>query len=482
MSNIAEISRVERAEAHDAAAVDAVVTPDLPDLSDSMEAGPPANDTGPAVVSPDKPAPGTRRSRRTDESEQAKRSFATIMEEADVAIRVFDQEKRRILGITYALSQIEQSFGQLFAKFEELERRVEVSAASDNDLRARFEASIESIRTRDDREAELLKDNFTLRAALTNVERQLAQQADDIRSLSDDNAALLQKIGAMEYDTGLILDEIGHLRDDITVLSASEATAPASTPPVKTAAAPGGSRRNEVRAVDAAPAALPVPAAPPRREPESVVADPNGIDAVMGDISSSIAFHMSEAEKLRAKIENLRLAGETAAAPPQPAALPAHVPAPAPEPAAGDHELIDLKSLLKSYQDVIRDLDLSRGAFLRQSEAASVAPAPVVPAAVVSPPPPPAVRNSADGSANRAGTPPAGDIAASDPNGELQHERHERRLAEGALRTARQERAQLQRELARIRAASSRMMQAEADIAVTMRPKPGEKPAPAKAP
>jgi chromosome segregation ATPase len=446
MSNIAEVSRIERAEANDITVHEVVTAPETADAA-PLEAGPPANDTGPVVPPVDKSTPATRRTRRPDESEQAKRSFGTIMEEADVAIRVYDQEKRRILGITYALSQIEQSFGRLHARFEELERRVDAFAASDNDLRVRFEASIESIRTRDDREAELLKNNFSLRAALSNVERQLGQQADDVRSLGDDNAALLQKIAAMEYDTGLILDEIGHLRDDITVLSStSEAITPAAAKP---AAAPA-IRRNELRVVDSTAAEQ------PRREPEPTVADAND---VAGEISSSITFHMNEAALLRARIENLRLAGETAAAdrlrtassasPPEPP-----LPVPAPDHGSCDHDLSELKALLKAYQEVIRDLDLSRSALLRQSDQVVTGPGAAEPAAVVAPP-------------------PVGDIA-SHPT-DLQQQR---RLTEGALRTARQERAQLQRELARIRAASARVMQAEAEAAVVTRPRPSEQPAP----
>jgi hypothetical protein len=174
MSNIAEVSRVELAEVNANTGTDLTAGPEGPQHDPPLEAGPPANDTGPAPAPGDKPAPGARqRSRRIDEPEQAKRSFGTIMDEADVAIRIFDQEKRRILGITYALSQIEQSFERLFARFEELDKRVEdIAASAENDasLRASFAADIELIRTRDDREAELLRNNFSLRAALTKVE------------------------------------------------------------------------------------------------------------------------------------------------------------------------------------------------------------------------------------------------------------------------------------------------------------------------
>jgi hypothetical protein len=471
MSNIADVSRVERTEANSTTVTEVIAAPDMQDSSAPLEAGPPANDTGPVAAPLDKSAAAARRPRRPDDPEQAKRSFMTIMDEADVAMRVFDQEKRRILGITYALSQIEQSFGRLNAKFEELEKRVEVFAASDNELRARFESSIESIRTRDDREAELLKNNFSLRAALANVERQLGQQADDVRALVGDNTALLQKIAAMEYDTGLILDEIGHLRDDITVLSSGELAAsaltPAIPPPPKPVAAPASTRSIETRRVDTAPAV------PPRREPEPEVVDAGGIDSVVGDISTSIAYHMNEAALLRARIENLRHASEAAASPVSAPESPR--PGPVSKDAAHDQELTELKSLLKSYQEVIRDLDLSRGALIRQAESTNIAPSQVVPAAAASPASPasPASRSDVGGATHRTGPLPGNGAGGTDLTGELQRERQERWLAEGALRTARQERAQLQRELARIRAASSRVMQAEADLAVT-RPQPGE--------
>jgi hypothetical protein len=131
---------------------------------------------------------------------------------------------------------------------------------------------------------------------------------------------------------------------------------------------------------------------------------------------------------------------------------------------ACEHELTDLKALLKAYQDVIHDLDLSRGALLSHSDPSTNAPAPAVKAVPASSPAP--VDSGADRSTGRVVVPPAiRDTARPDPAGEWPRERQDRRSAEGALRTARQERAHLQRELAQIKASYARTVAAEADIA-----------------
>jgi hypothetical protein len=465
MSNIADVGFGEGESPRAVIAADGLASNEISGPPDACVAAPtaapdkPVNDTVAGAASSDTAKVGAKNPRRLDEISQAKRSFATIMEEADVAIRVFDQEKRRILGITYALSQIEQSFGRLCAKFEALEKRVDSVTAVDAEVRARFESALESIRTRDDREAELLRDNVTLRGALANVERQLVRYADDVRAVGEDNGTLRQKISAMECDTGLILDEIGHLRDDITILSsAGEPPLPANV----------NARPDED--------IVALMTGEPPYAPES---EDDGVDDdYEGGIPAAIAVTRNESAPGRARSESVRFADESAAAPHR--AAPASrremsvPPVAAHEPAMCGHELTELKSLLKSYQEVIRNLDLARGRELPANppELDDIASDPVVMAIVG---PPPAATRGSNAAANRGHAAPVRENVAPDLNGELQRERQERRLTEDALRTARQERAQLQRELARIKAAQPRAPSADADGAA-VRPRP-ERPA-----
>lgn len=198
----------------------------------------------------------------------------------------------------------------------------------------------------------------------------------------------------------------------------------------------------------------------------------------MSDICSSIAFHMNEAALLRAKIEKLLIGGAAAPAPQKAApAVSRHeapVRAPSLEQGACGHELADLKALLKAYQDVIRDLDLSRGAPVNPSGSANRTPVPVMTAAYASPPFQ-AARGDAGGSTGHAAlAPTAREPARPDLSGEWQRERPDHRSVDGASATA-HSRARLRRELAQIKAAYTPTIPAEADI-VDARPKP-EQPA-----
>lgn len=162
-----------------------------------------------------KPAPG----RRANEWSKAKDSFVSILDEAGAAIRVFDLEKRRILGLTHALSQIEQSFEALHGRFGDIEKKLTVFLGDRKRVDLRIDEAYAAIHGCEENEAELIRDNAALRSALSHAERRLAQHTDSIGTLSEENRLLRERLVAVERGGGLIVDEIARIRNELIGLN-----------------------------------------------------------------------------------------------------------------------------------------------------------------------------------------------------------------------------------------------------------------------
>ena len=131
------------------------------------------------------PADNTRPN--LNEWAETKSSFTSLLNEADAVVRMFDQQKKHILGLTQALSQIQDSFERLHSRFADVEGRVESFENISGRLTYRLESTFDALQDCKNSEAELATNELELRAALEGAERRWTQQADSIRGLAEEN-------------------------------------------------------------------------------------------------------------------------------------------------------------------------------------------------------------------------------------------------------------------------------------------------------
>jgi predicted nucleic acid-binding Zn-ribbon protein len=379
----------------------------------SVSPAPPAlAQAAPVQAAPARPVSA----RRPTEWSRAKESFVSILDEAGDAVRVFEQEKRRILGLTHALTQIQQSFDSLHIRFAEMEKTVSTAVAEREGLDQRFEATAAELRGCQQSEAELAKDNAALRAAIAQVEGRLAQNGESIAAMAEENRKLRERLVAMERDGGLIVDEIARIRNELITLNEHNYETEAA-PPAPLAAI-------DRRGGDVAPAVQTEEPAPRSR------AGMTGDLAVMvNDLTQALAQHKGELGRLFERGESL-VPPTSQSIRATPSRRPAEPPVSARE--APPVEMSSRRYIQPQSAEAARS-DYGAAASAGEDEAGlSGAPQ--------------GLRDAVDINALCS----VFEKRSMDLRIELLRERRERQAAENALQSARNERAQLQRELAKV--------------------------------
>jgi predicted nucleic acid-binding Zn-ribbon protein len=360
-------------------------------------------------------------SRRPNEWSRAKESFVSILDEAGDAIRVFEQEKRRILGLTHALSQIQQSFDDLHTRFNEMEKNVSSALGERERVDQRIDATTAAVRKCRENEAELARDNAALRATVAEFDVRLTQNTEDFAALTEENRKLRERLVAMERDGGLIVDEIARIRNELITL-------------------------NE-RGYDVEPA----PLAADRRAAESPIVSQEepavttrGRAAATGDLTGMVN-DLTQALSQQ-KNDLGRLSSERAETPP--------LASPAAARAMSVRRLVEplpaKDTPVVAERPSRRPIQPQQTEVVRSELGSAAAPAPEEDAASAGTSQ--ALREAVDINALCS----VFEKRSMDLRIELLRERRERQMIENALQTARTERAQLQRELARVHAKSWR--------------------------
>src|SRR5262245_40798875 len=178
----------------------------------------------PAPEKPDKeaaPAPSGELSRKISDWDKAKDSFSKIFDEADASVRVLEQEKSRILGLTQVLTQVRESFEALQVRFNHAERRLTAIEHNNARLNYKMDSTSDALREFKSSEPAFLKENATLRNSLADVERQLAEQTERIAELSNDNHNLRERVIEGERSSSLLVGEISLVREHLGLLENS---------------------------------------------------------------------------------------------------------------------------------------------------------------------------------------------------------------------------------------------------------------------
>ena len=305
------------------------------------------------------PVDATRSS--MNEWAQAKSSFTSLFAEADAVVGMFDQQKKHIVGLTQALSNIQESFDKLHTRFSDIESRVEAFENISGRLSYRVESTFDAVQECKTNEAELAKNDAALRTALAGAEQAWSRHADSIRTLAEENRALREALKATDRDNKLIVAEIANVHAKIALLEQevetetlfvnTEAGLPRSTP----------IRPKQIAAVPHAPH-LPqsVPQEPALPNPGDAE-----FDKQVAELNDSIEFHRGELARMQLQAENLMARFAVADGPaPRPATGRTEPNKPAAKAdiaassrAASKNKLAELKALSSSYQTLVQDLE-----------------------------------------------------------------------------------------------------------------------------
>ena len=391
---------------------------------------------------------------------QAKNSFTSLFDETDAMVRMFDQEKKHVLGLTHALSQIQDSFEKLHGRFTDVENRVESFENISGRLSYRMESTFDTMQDCKNNEAELAKDHLALRAALEAAERKWAQHFDSIRVLTEENRILRDALAAVERDNKLIVAEMAN---EMAKVHAKLALIEEQVDIESLFVAPGA---NASRSLPVQPEQA---ALEPQRAPrETAPPNPAGgdIDKQIAELNDSIEFHRNELGRMQLQAENL-MAGMVAADPPgrRPASGRSEAMAAVSSRAASAKKLAELKALSSTYQSLVQDLEMSRASLTHPGSEPDDAAEPDAGAADDSEP-----LRAAPSRAIAGGTEfhkinsmrSMYERRTEDLKAELTQERRERKFAECALRVARAERLHLQHEIAKVRAVGWRKISTDA--------------------
>jgi len=424
---------------------------------------------------PDKeaaPAPSGELNRKISDWDKAKDSFSRIFDEADASVRVLEQEKSRILGLTQVLTQVRESFEALQVRFNHAERRLTAIEHNNARLNYKMDSTSDALREFKNSEPAFLKENATLRNSLADVERQLAEQTERIAELSNDNHNLRERLIEGERNASLLVGEISLVREHMGLLENSSRGVREVLDQIS----------GEVSRLSARPAYEPDAGAPPTRsraaatpppaqpqpQPQPAKLDPERTKLI-AELDESISLHQTELGRLQLQVDDLttRAAGTDVTTPPRRFAIGrGDVPKPPervaigelPARVAAEQKLVELKNVLDSYQTLVHSLEQSRATLSGRPGEPDATPVPsdlkLVEATE-------AARYSTERAL--AGDADPSDIRmmyekrAEELRAALMHERLERKFAEGALQASRAERAQLQRELAKFRVTSARL-------------------------
>lgn len=433
------------------------------------------------------PAPPNEPGRNASEWDKAKEAFARLFDDAEASVRVLEQEKTRILGLTQALTQIRETFEGLQVRFNHAERRLTAVEHNNARINYKLDSTTDAVREFKSSEPLLLKENEALRTTISDVERRLSEHAERIGELSSDNHALRERLMESERGAGLLVGEIALVREHLALLDNGSRSTREALDHLSADVSRLSARTHESDApppvrsrTPAPPVAPPAPAQAQAPAPQTKPDPERG--KLIAELDESISLHQTELGRLQLQVDGLaaRAAGaETAPSSPRRFAIGrGDVPKPAekiaisdlPARIAAEQKLTELKGLIDSYQTLVSTLEQSRAALggrPGEPEAAATTPEPkqeakpeVKPEARPQEPAEPArppVERIIPADADPSDMRMIYEKRAEELRAALMHERLERKFAEGALHASRAERAQLQRELAKFRATTGRV-------------------------
>ncbi|MFL5087211.1 MAG: hypothetical protein ACJ8FP_20530 [Xanthobacteraceae bacterium] len=395
---------------------------------------------------------------KVNELEDSKQTFFGIVDPADRALRVLEQEKTRNISLTRRLGQLRASHDVLQAKFDETEKRNEALANDKQQLRLDLEEEQRSVRELRITKAELTNDIAVVRAMAANLEHQVGEFTSRTKALTDDNQRYRSHAIDAETRVSGLETELTAVRETLAILQGENQSLQSSLSRAVTESSTLAQRNRELEtAVTSATARI--------QQLEStlfgVESDRNKLLAEVNELSER---QRNDQNKLHAQFEALqartamaeKLLGNTrqllAARSEEARASDRQVTEAKRARDAAEIRLREIEALLKSHENQIRELERARDVLTerntslvnslksREGQLANADDHKLVTADQIA-------RLENDMKVSRM----ASEKRIEELLSMLDHERLERQVVEGALDATRAERAQLQHELYKLR-------------------------------
>jgi|SRR5262245_15224112 len=398
---------------------------------------------------------------KVNELEDTKQTFFDIVDPADRALRILEQEKTRNISLTRRLGQLRASYDVLQAKFDETEKRNEALANDKQQLRVELEDEQRNVRELRIIKAELTNDIAVARAMSGNLENQVADFTNRTKALIDDNQRYRNHGIEAETRVSGLDSELTAVRETLTILQGENQSLQSSLSHAVTESSTLAQRNRELETTATAATAR-------IQQLEStlfgVESDRNKLLAEVNELSER---QRNDQNKLHAQFEALqaratmaeKLLGNTrqllAARSEEARASDRQVAESKRARDAAEIRLREIEALLKSHENQIRELERGRDVLTerntslvsslksRETQLAEADDHKLVTADQIA-------RLENDMKVSRM----ASEKRIEELLSMLDHERLERQVVEGALDATRAERAQLQHELYKLRRAT----------------------------
>jgi chromosome segregation ATPase len=124
---------------------------------------------------------------KVNELEDTKQAFFELVDPADQALRILEQEKTRNISLTRRLEQLRTVHEVLQVKYDDAEKRLDAEAKQKEQLRLELEQEQRTVRELKGIRAELTNDIEVVRAMSANVEHQVGDLTARVKTLGEDN-------------------------------------------------------------------------------------------------------------------------------------------------------------------------------------------------------------------------------------------------------------------------------------------------------
>jgi len=158
----------------------------------------------------------TDTSRKINEIDDLKEAFDKIVAPFNSSLRALEQEKSQTLNLTGMLNESRATYDTLRTELYQVEKTASALASEAEKLRDELEVSRESNRALES--TRLSNDIATRNAQISELERQLAQEGGERRSLSEARRSLQEQVDISQKRMGEIEGELAGARETLAML------------------------------------------------------------------------------------------------------------------------------------------------------------------------------------------------------------------------------------------------------------------------
>jgi chromosome segregation ATPase len=162
------------------------------------------------------------------ELEETKQTFVNIVDPADQALRILEQEKTRNISLTRRLGQLRTSYDTMQVKFDEIEKKNEALSGEKEQLRLELEEEQRAVRELRGVRVELSNDVDVVRAMVINLEHQLADMSARVNTLTDENQRYRSHAIDSETKASGLEAELAAERETLSILQGENQSLQAS--------------------------------------------------------------------------------------------------------------------------------------------------------------------------------------------------------------------------------------------------------------